>query len=146
MNKRRETMFVWRQRHDGDCIILAGALFDGGYSRIGGISGHRYAWERIHGPIPSGMVVRHLCNRRACVKIEHLALGTPKDNMDDRERAGQTVRGEKQHCSVLREDDVRAIRMLHSSEECSIRGLARFFGVNKTTIKKVITRQTWKHV
>lgn len=41
---------------------------------------HRVAWESARGPIPSGMVIDHLCHNRACIRIEHLAVVTPAHN------------------------------------------------------------------
>jgi len=35
---------------------------------------HRYAWERVNGPIPAGMTVDHLCRVRHCVEVTHMEL------------------------------------------------------------------------
>jgi len=34
---------------------------------------HRWAWEKVHGPIPEGMEIHHVC-RKDCVRVEHLQL------------------------------------------------------------------------
>ena len=47
---------------------------------------HRVAWEEVHGPIPDGLVVRHKCDNRACINVDHLELGTHKDNRHDAAR------------------------------------------------------------
>ncbi|MGA7723315.1 MAG: HNH endonuclease signature motif containing protein [Ignavibacteriaceae bacterium] len=45
---------------------------------------HRYIWTLYNGEIPAGMEVRHRCNNPACFRIEHLELGTHKQNMEDK--------------------------------------------------------------
>jgi len=44
---------------------------------------HRAAWTAKHGPIPPGMCVLHRCDVRPCLNLDHLFLGTQKDNMAD---------------------------------------------------------------
>jgi hypothetical protein len=44
---------------------------------------HRLSWEIHHGPIPSGMDVLHRCDTPACVRPDHLFIGTASDNMLD---------------------------------------------------------------
>ena len=44
---------------------------------------HRLTWELEKGPIPDGMVVCHKCDNPPCRNMNHLFLGTQKDNLHD---------------------------------------------------------------
>ncbi len=44
---------------------------------------HRLAWELYVGEIPKGLQINHKCNNAKCVNIEHLYVGTQKDNIKD---------------------------------------------------------------
>jgi len=35
---------------------------------------HRAAWVAVHGQIPEGMTVDHICKVRRCVNVRHLRL------------------------------------------------------------------------
>lgn len=44
---------------------------------------HRFSWVIHFGPIPKGMQVLHTCDTPACVRPDHLFVGTQQDNMND---------------------------------------------------------------
>lgn len=56
------------------------------------VKAHRFSWASVNGPIPAGMFVLHHCDNRACVRPEHLFLGTQKDNMRDAKAKGRAYR------------------------------------------------------
>ncbi len=53
----------------------------------------RVAWELLNGPIPKGMLVCHKCDNRPCINIDHLFLGTHKDNAKDMIQKGRGLKG-----------------------------------------------------
>jgi len=82
-------------RTNGDCIEYAGAKRNGyGVVKVGGRQGqvkycHRIIWEAYHGPIPNGLLIRHICHNPACCKLEHLCIGNYTDNMRDMVQANR---------------------------------------------------------
>jgi hypothetical protein len=90
---------VRRLPGDDACWEWTGAVCKAGYGRIGegGRGGrhllvHRVAWELANGPIPAGMVVRHHCDNRRCVRPSHLELGSQADNLCDMAKRRRGVR------------------------------------------------------
>ena len=45
---------------------------------------HRYAWERVNGPLAPGLYIDHKCHNRACVNTEHLRAVTNKQNSENK--------------------------------------------------------------
>lgn len=54
---------------------------------------HRWAYEQVHGPIPKGKVIMHLCDNRLCINVEHLKMGTQSENLRMAYERGMPPRG-----------------------------------------------------
>ena len=60
---------------------------------------HRYVYSLGHGTDSiTGKMVRHLCHTKACSNLDHLAVGSAQDNVNDMMRAGRQVNQVKTHC------------------------------------------------
>lgn len=70
------------------CYRWDGAVDTTGYAIMADacrkMGAHRYAWERVNGPIPDGKVIDHICGTRSCTKVEHLRITTQKQNCENR--------------------------------------------------------------
>lgn len=80
-------------RKGSECMEAPGAGTKRGYRLWwvgdGLLYAHRIAWILAEGDIPDGLFVCHRCDNPSCVNAQHLFLGTPKDNTDDRIRKGR---------------------------------------------------------
>lgn len=83
-----ELAFQARTQRVGGCLLWMGATVRGYGSLWTGERtelAHRYAWERVNGPIPEAKVVDHRyhCDPRCC-EVSHLRLATQGENKSHR--------------------------------------------------------------
>lgn len=79
------------------CWLWTGSTDVYGYGqlslRLDGHSGilkaHRLGWELAYGLIPVNLQINHRCDVPACVRPEHLFLGSQDDNLKDAARKGR---------------------------------------------------------
>jgi DNA-binding CsgD family transcriptional regulator len=130
----------WSRVHKNrGCWIWSGSRNRRGYGTINYDGNrpaltHRVAWELTNGPIPEGMHVLHRCDNPACVRIDHLFLGTDLDNVRDMDRKGRRVNA-NQRLSPEQVDEIR--QMLGVASQ---RSIAEKFGVDQSTISRLVTR------
>jgi hypothetical protein len=106
---------------------------------------HRWAFEQENGAIPSAAIVRHHCDNPACVRPDHLRVGTHGDNVRDRDQRERQAKGEMNGRAKLSMGQVRSIRARFASGDSQV-GLAREFGVSRRTVSMIVHRETWRHV
>jgi len=104
---------------------------------------HRYSWQLAYGAIPEDKCVLHKCDNRACVRPDHLFLGTLADNARDAAEKGRMSRGEERPCAKLSEEEVLEIRKRFASGKFLQRELGLEFGVNQPTIGEIVRGDTW---
>lgn len=87
-----------------ECWLWSGCTYKGyGRAKVNGkvVGVHRAAYEQLVGPIPSSLVIDHLCRIRNCYNPRHLE---PVTNLENTRRgvSGGKITGEKQrnktHC------------------------------------------------
>lgn len=129
------------------CLLWTAVVNSGGYGhlKIAGrmVSAHRAAYEKAHGPIPTGLHVCHKCDVRSCINPEHLFLGTNADNIADmvakaRQRGAEGVRHWK---AKLNPDTVRDIRSATGPQI----EIATRFGVGQQTVSRIRSGRIWRH-
>lgn len=94
---------------------------------------HKAAYLLYHGSIPKGKKILHTCDVPTCVRKEHIYAGTNADNtrdMMERGRCRWTGAGIKKLSPVRR----RRLGLL-ANQGLSLRGLARQFGVSRSTVE-----------
>ena len=134
------------------CELFEGCVDTSGYGlkRVGKKlwKAHRLAWFRVHGEIPEGLQVLHLCDVRRCVNVDHLFLGTLAENMADRNAKGRQARlqGERHGMHKLTDEQVREMRALHESSDVTFAKLGALYGVSTTTAHRIVDRRLWRHV
>lgn len=81
------------KKDDNSCWLWLGYLDKGGYgtthlsstecinAKSRTVWAHRAAYELLIGPIPSTLVIDHLCRNRGCVNPKHMELVTSKENV-----------------------------------------------------------------
>lgn len=116
----------------------------------GNVKAHRLAWELTIGPIPPGegyhgTCVCHKCDNPICVNPAHMFLGSVADNAADCSRKFRKNPGEKNRNAKLTDAFVLEARKAHASG-ASIRGLARKYGVDKSTMSDAIFGRHWRHL
>lgn len=110
-------------------------------------SASRVAYQLFVGSIPSGLFVLHICDVRACVKPNHLYLGTQADNIRDRDerakRRNWNIRGEKHGRAKLTKDQVIEIKKNNSDSDIV---LGSQYGVTRSAIYHIRRGYNWKHI
>ncbi len=114
------------------------------------VTAHRLLWMFERGPLTKSQWLLHTCDNPSCCNLDHLYIGTPKDNAIDmycRKRQGKRnyCKGERSNLSTLTELQVIEILKMKKNGLCGS-VIARTFGVTKTAIYHILNGASWKHI
>jgi len=104
----------------------------------------RLLYKTIYAGEYKEQVVRHKCDNRACCNIEHLEIGTQKDNILDASKRNRLRVGERNNKSILNDEKVLYIRKEYPKKSTS--ELSKELGINPSCINSAICGKTWAHL
>lgn len=111
---------------------------------------HRAAWLLSGRTIPNEMLVLHTCDTPQCTNIEHLYVGTVKNNVSDKVsrnrqgRGGLGLPGDLSGQHKLSWVEVREIRSLYKTGLYTHRALGAMFKIHPTQISNIIRNKNWR--
>lgn len=109
-----------------ECLLWQAYKMPSGYGlfKLNGKTtlAHRAAWIILNGPIKNNLMVLHHCDNPSCVKIDHLFLGTAKDNMIDKIKKGRYRNGqsEKEFCRNGHQYNKKNTRIYKNKRFCRV--------------------------
>lgn len=112
--------------------LLAKAQNGYGRVRVGGVqkAAHRVEYEKIHGTIPDGLEIDHLCRNKGCVNPSHLEAVSHRENEY------------RKSTTILNRESVREMRRLYEQGEKQT-VIAQMYGVSQGHISNVIRGKQW---
>lgn len=141
----REMLDLLGALETDDHVLWPLSLTACGYGSMAAGHVHSQALAR-RVPRPEGLWACHLpgigCQRH-CINYRHLYWGTQAQNEADKRIDGTIRKGEQHGIHRLTEGQVRAIRQANDDGVLNRRSVAAEYGVSRTTIDKVVWRQTW---
>jgi hypothetical protein len=155
LDKDLERFWSKVRKGEGDsCWVWTASCFTGmGYGQFsldGGrvrLAAHRAIFEHHSGRKLGKLEwVLHRCDNPPCVRMDHLFLGTPRDNALDMHAKGRAriASGERQGQSKLTNDAVLDIRANYTMVPLEF--FAKKYGVSKPTITYMLKGKTWSHL
>jgi HNH endonuclease len=143
-----EERFWEKIRKTDSCWNWIGAISTTGYGNFwrpetrSFMSAHRVSWELHYGKLPEGArdprrngVVMHQCDNHACVRPDHLFLGSFQDNSRDMVAKGRGIGAPQK----VTDDDVVAIRTLYYEGESQFT-LARVYRISQRQVGRIVRR------
>jgi hypothetical protein len=119
------------------CWTWLGHIIKKGYGRRKESDGslwvvHRLVYTELHGPIPDGFQLDHLCRTRSCVNPMHLEVVLPAEN---------TRRGDSAKITL---DLARSIRADYVPHQNGYKRLAVRYGISPRMVWFIVKGQAWK--
>jgi len=105
---------------------------------------HRMAYYYTHKIVPR-LQILHTCDNRKCCNPRHLYEGTTQDNINDKVTRGRQARGEMMANSKLQDKYIPILRQRFANGE-SIKDLATEYNIDYSTMWKVVTCRSYKHI
>lgn len=109
-----------------------------------GYNMHIFIYIEAFGKIDKGLVVRHKCDNKKCINLNHLELGTSKDNSNDCKIRGRlnTPRGEiRKDCKIT---DKEVIEIINSKEYQY--KIAKKYNISQSEVSRIKSKKKRRYI
>jgi hypothetical protein len=137
---KTETCWLWTASID---LKGYGQFGLGGSGNIGLV--HRLSWSAVNGPIPKDKEILHRCDHPACVRPDHMRLGTHAENMAEMSERRRSHHGALHKRSHLNDEAIKVIRFL-AARGVQCKQLSEAYGISLFGISCIVRGTTWKHL
>lgn len=156
--EKTESCWIWKAGHDrkGYGKFSVGKSRNAnGTRRNSMVSAHRFSYEMANGKIQECKSFHGICvlprrDNPACVRPDHLFIGTNSDNVHDMDKKGRRVtvakRGGDHSQATLTEENVREIFRRHFYDGVPRAKLSKEYGVCLSTISHIFNGRLWAHL
>lgn len=105
---------------------------------------HRISYKTFKGIIPNEAFVCHSCDNPKCCNPEHLWIGNCKENMQDAQNKGRTLKGNTFRAKI----SAMEVMKIRQEYNCKFgyRKLGKKYGVHWSNIRAIIKKRSWKGV
>lgn len=105
---------------------------------------HRVSWRLANGIIPDGQFILHRCDNRACVRPDHLFLGSLLENYHDCVRKGRMPLrvGLQHHSGKLSDEMIKQIRARYVRGSTTMKSIGEEFGISTTYVSHLVNGRT----
>jgi len=134
----------------GDCLISHLAPNAKGYVPVG-IGGrlgvkwraHRLIYCETFGDLQEDLLVLHSCDRRNCINIEHLFVGTAKDNTQDMLQKGRHKY--EVHYKIKSAEEVKEMQLLRVMGWSNVE-IGKRFNISNETVRVYLNKDHPRHL
>lgn len=134
---RLDALRGYRVDSDTGCWVWQGHVGGCGYGRTvrdgRAVYVHRFMWELVHGRVPEGLELDHLCRNRLCMNPDHLEVVTHRENM------------RRSPCTKLDPGAVNEIRRLARSGVSNAE-IGRRLGLSHGYVCRVARGDVWNDI
>lgn len=123
------------------------------YPTVSLVCNKRHARRQVHhlvmlafvGPMPRGMVTRHLDGNSDHPALSNLAYGTYEENEADKVGHGTAMLGERHHHAGTTERQVREMRRM-VRDGSTVASVSRGLGLSYSMVHQAVRGISWAHV
>lgn len=109
------------------------------------VRAHRHSYLAYFGPYNNELLVCHSCDNPACVRPDHLFLGTNQDNAQDAVQKNRTAYGPRNHKTKLTEKEVLDIVNLWR-QGVPRKIISQRFNIDASVVTRIMSGQCWRRL